>query len=354
MLGILGDMNTTHLTLIACAAIAAGGTTLSSSHRASEIRRTTFSFRESASMTEMQLTQNGEEMPDMMQMEQDRGSTRNGSFIDTTLKVEDGQRLSFDRQYVDLEQVNSMSFSGPMGDDQSNDFELSSSLNGLRVRFDLEEDEFKASYADEEEGEDEWLEGLEAELPWAAFIPEGEVEVGDSWELDAASFMQAIDFGGDLVFTDGSDDSRAGMMEPPSGDDDVEYEGSITAKLTALEDIDGVSHAVISLVIDISSVHDLTEFMAEMAANPPEDVPAGMVMPDIDLMEIETALSGEGTLSWNLAAGHLESLSVEYDTEVIETVVLSVEMGPDVMEMEQAMTFEGETSFTVEVEVTDE
>ena len=351
----MGAMKTLLTTAVVCALLGPSATELTSTHRAAEIRRTTFNFQESSSLIEMEMMQNGEEMPDMMQMEQDRGSTRTGSFVDTTLKVEEGQRLSFDREYVDLAQVNSMAFSGPMGDDQSNDSELSSSLNGVRVRFDLEVDEFKASFPDDEEGEDEWLEDLEAELPWAAFIREGEVAIGDTWELEPSSFMKALQFGGDLAFTDGSDGAHAGMSEPPSPDDDeIEYEGSITAKLTALEDVDGVSHAVTSLVIDILSVRDLTEFMAEMRANPPEDAPPGMVMPDIELMEVESALSGEGTLSWNLDAGHLRSLSVEYDTEVTESVVLSMEMGPDVMEMEQVMTFEGETSFTVEVEVTNE
>ncbi len=325
---------------------------LETKYAPTEVRRTTFSSEVTTALVEMSMIQDGEEMPSMSGFEQEMDSSRSGAFVERTHKVDGHRRLAFEREYLNIRESTSMEMTNPMGNTPiSNGHDADSQLNGIRVRFDLEEGEFVASFPEHEESEEhdeDLLEGLEAEQPWPLFLSENEVEVGDQWELTPDLIWRAIKLGGELSF-----EKEAGPMDEPSLEiDSIEFEGTITAKLAAVEDIDGSPHAEIALAFEIVAVQDLTELIANF--EPPEDAPSEMMMPDFDSMITESAYSGEATLSWNIEAGAMRSFEMEYELEYVYMMEISVEMGPELMEIEQTMISEGEGTLSVTQEVESE
>ncbi|MFT5285188.1 MAG: hypothetical protein ACI8TQ_001350 [Planctomycetota bacterium] len=331
------------ITAAALALFAPDAVLLESKHTEGEVRRTTVQYEKVTSLVEMTASQNGQEMPPMEGMEQEQSVSRTGSFVDKALKVEEGDLLVFEREYVEFQESHSMSMSGPMGS-QSNDGETESELNGKRVHFEVEDGEFVASYPEDQDGDDEWLEGLDAELPWAQFLGTGDLNVGDEWEVEPRLVWRALNPGGQLSFTD-----ENGQTGQPTIDiDEIEFDGAVKAKLVAIEDVDGAPHAQISITLEFVAISDLTELMANQEA--PEDAPAGMPMPDIDSMIFESDYTGEASLSWSIGTGAMQSFELTYEIEETQIMELSFEMGPETMSIEQMMTFEGEGSLTVSQE----
>ena len=344
--------------LIAAAAgalLAPAAHDLVSTQTVSEIRRTTFEFNESSSLVETTMLMNGEEQGGMPEMEQEKSSSRNGTLVDHTQAAEGGALLSFEREYLDLASAHSFAMTDPMGGDHSEDGEATSGLEGLRVNFVKEDGEFAASFPDDQPGDDDLLDALDAELPWADFLPGSEVDTDEGWGLEPAVIWRTLHLGGDLAF-ENEDSDEEGMMSvsPPTDLDAVSFEGDVTATLAAIEEVDGVPHARVTLAIEFTCFQDLTDSMPDMDEEAPDDAPPGMGMPDIESMELETIFDGEGTLLWNMKSGLMTSLELELEVQETQTILMNMEMGAESMEIEQIMTFEGEQVLSVGVEVENE
>jgi len=338
--------------LIAAAAGALLATTaedLQSTYRPGEVRRTEITFESSSAMIEMIMTVDGEEMGGMPDMEQSQTQNRSTTFEDVVLRAEDGELLAFDRTYAELGEETAHEFGGPMAEEFSGVATMVSDLEGLTVRFTRGDEGFVASFPDDEEGDPDLLEELTDELPWSRLLPEDAVSVDDSWEIDAEGFWLLLNAGGTVHFQ--PEEMEEGMMmagEPPL--DDIECEGRITAPLKSLEEIDGIPHANVSIDVDLSTMIDMTESAMAQHEEPPDDLPPGMEMPDVTLMEIEKSYEGEATFLWNLEENRLSSLEIELDLEETNRMEMIMDMGMGEQTMEQEMISEGEVSVAVIVE----
>lgn len=343
-------MKTLMIAAAAGALLATTAEDLQSTYRAGEVRRTEITFESSTDMIEMIVTVDGEEMGGIPDMEQSQTQSRSTTFEDEILRAEDGELLAFDRTYAELGEETAHEFGGPMAEELSGVATMVSDLEGLTVRFTRGDEGFVASFPDDEEGDPDLLEELTDELPWSRLLPEDAVSVDDSWEIDAEGFWLLLNAGGTVHFQ--PEEMEEGMMmtgEPAL--DDVDCEGRITATLKALEEIDGVPHAKVSIDVELSTLIDMTEAALARHEEPPDDLPPGMEMPDVSLMELERDYEGEATFLWNLEENRLSSLEIELDLEETSRVEMTMNMGGGEQLMEQESISEGEVSVAVTVEV---
>ncbi len=320
-------------------------------HEKGQVRRTTFSTEESREMTEMSSVMNGEEhaMPDMVHEE---SRSLAGVFVDTCLSTDSGELTGFSREYTDLAGGMSIEIDNPFGEGISEDAAGDSDLNDLTVVFALEDDGFEAKFPDDQGGDEDLLDGLTALFPWSQYLPEEAVEEDSEWELAPTLLGDTLDLGGDLGITFDEDSPFFGDDESNNEfEPDVTYDGSFTATLSGTEEVDGRTLAEITLEIDISEFADQTESMQAEVGTPPDDLPDGMMQPDIESMTVETLYEGEGTLIWDIKGGYLVSLDLELTTESTQVMSMSMDLGGEVMEMEQVMVFSGQQVFSAEVEV---
>ena len=135
--------------------------------------------------------------------------------------------------------------------------------------------------------------------------------------------------------------SVSGSMADMLGD----IEGEASAEYKGTRDVDGVLCAVIQFTLEISSAADMTEKVAETIR---EQVPEGVEV-ELDHMDVEMELQGEGTLLWNLASGHAHSLELSSAVTSLMDMGMSIDPGNGQM-MDQAV--EVEMSGSVDITIT--
>lgn len=336
-----------------CAAAALSGVSPEPHYATHEVHQTTFSVESSSTLVEMTALMNGEEGPGMPDMEREDAYSLAGQFRDTITRVDEDELAAFDRDYEQLERATSSRMSDPMMGDLDESSEEESPLDELSVHFTRGEQGFVPSFPEDSSEDEELLEGLTGPLPFAALLPDGAVDPGDEWELPASAIWDFIEPGGDLSFRDPAvqEDLPEGIMKVDASNFPAELDGDTTASLVEVKELDGVRHAVISLTIEITRFQDLTDMMGAQETGSPEDLPEGAVIPDIDSLEVEQSLEGEGTLLWNLEEGVATSLEISLDSARTEIMRLSIDMGTEAVEIEQTSVFEGELSASYDVKV---
>ena len=325
---------------------------LSVKHEKGQVRRTSFTSEEQRSLSEMSSTMNGEEQGGMDDMQHEQSYGASGVFVDRTVESVDSKRKVFDREYEELGLEMTVQITPPFGESVDEEASGESDLEGETVRFtwDADDEEFDPAFPEGEDGDEDLLDGLSAEFPWASYLPEGGVEAEDEWDIAPEVLIQTIELGGDLSLTNDQEGMLGSAMTEVSGGRTGDYGGEMTATLVGVTEVDGRAQAEISLEVDVSIVQDNTE-MARADMEQPDDLPEGAVVPDLESMMVETTYEGEGTLVWDIEGGYLVSLEFELELESIQTVQLLVEFGGQSMDIEQVMTFEGDRYMSIEVQV---
>ncbi len=251
---------------------------------------------------------------------------------DTLVSVGNGRPLELRRTFDELESEVAYS-----GDDLEEDFAYTSmsDLQGRTVRFVRAEDEddFEVEGYEEEIDED-LLDGLIEDMDLRAFLPDHEVEEGDTWEVSPAAYLAYMWPGGNLDFymeDEGEVDETSAeigelLYESMDGEATVTYAGT--------RDEDGVRVAVLELEIEV-------EAEAEVEVEEPA--------PGTQTIRLFRSVSGE--LLWNLEGGHLHSLHVDGEGGERTNYAFTVESPEgDEVEVEEGRAFEGEVSYSVTVE----
>lgn len=234
--------------------------------------------------------------------------------------------VSTDRAMDELEGVEVMDSSG------------ASELEGLDVTFtlDAEDGEWSREYDEDSLGEDAWLEDLTPGMDLSSILPEGEVAVGDSWDVPVSILGDLLRPGGtvDVSRDPGVDAPEGGVaVTVPGGPADGgwdAFEGEVVARYESIEEEDG-RRAKIVLTLELSGeldrVEDLEAEAAERGAEEEYSEAlltrslAGEIVVLWDLIG-HHALSAEGTLTgestfnaaWTINAGQME-LDLEYEEE---------------------------------------
>ena len=338
--------------ILLCVALLSGHShDLAPKHEQGQVRRTSYSFEARRSLTGRSSIVNGEEHPGREGVRQEQTYSAKGVLVDRTVRVDDSTLMVFDREYEELELNLSVEVDDPFGADTDEEVSGESDLEGATVRFTREDDEFAAEFPEGEAGDEELLDGLTAEFPWADYLPEEDVDEKDGWEIAPEVLFRTFDLGGDMSLRTDDEGPLDSAMKEVSADSDGDYGGDMSATLVSVSEVDGRVQAEISIEVDVFLLQDRTEITRAQMAEEPDDLPEGMAVPELHSMEEETLYEGEGTLIWDVEGGYLVSLELELEFEATQTLQLSLELAGQSLEIERITTFEGDRSISIEVQV---
>jgi hypothetical protein len=116
--------------------------------------------------------------------------TRHVVQVDEYLEKADGRPTRVRRTFADVSFEGEASFG-----DQSRELERESPFDGIVMELAVDEDgDVEVEVTDGVAPDDELLEGHHPDLALDAFLPESEVDAGDSWELDGDQIARALGF----------------------------------------------------------------------------------------------------------------------------------------------------------------
>lgn len=183
--------------------------------------------------------------------------SRRSEHVDRVLEHSDGRPLRVQRSFEELEGSSTMQFA-----DDYRESEADCPLAGVTLEIEVDEDgEVEVTVVEGDEPDDErLLEGHVPTLALDALLPEGELEAGESWDLEQDAILTALGFeaaralfpaprredrGGERGGRRGGGrgDSLAPMFE------NMELEGSATLE-EGTEEHDGLECVVLSIEIE--------------------------------------------------------------------------------------------------------
>jgi len=251
-------------------------------------------------------------------------------FTDEYLAVDGGRGTRVARTFDTLEDSSTQTVSMPDGEGGEEVAEGESELTGTTIVFSWDEDEeaYTSAFGEDEEADEDLLEGLEGDADFLFMFPGEEVEIGDSWEVEAAVFTLISSPSGDLKID----------SEDEADDDDEfgeQFEDNLSGEFdVTLESIeDGVAKVVFEGVVD-------TEI--ELERETPEDAPEGLELQQ----SFEFSFDVSGTLLWNMEEGIAISMELEADVEMNTSNIQT--MGEQ--SLKQVQYFEGEYTATATFE----
>ena len=295
----------------------------------------TFATSTSAELDDMTFEMGGEELELPEIPEINIRSTETIVFEDTYDAVADGRPTQLTRAFSELDRSRNETFPGEGGELTDNDIEETSELTDTVVVFTWDEDdeEYTAAFDEDADGDEELLEGLWCDADVLGFLPDGEVEEGDTWEVDVEHYTIFFSPSGDLTFLDQDGNSSRDEI-----DEEIEesLDGEIECELESVED----GLAMISVTIEVEGSGDTEQ---ELEGD------GEMVDGGTATRAVEVESEYEGTLVWDLRAGHMVSFELvgESEVSISEGVTLDITTG-DTFEQVQTMYFTSET----EIEVT--
>ncbi len=334
------------LTLVVAAGLVAAraprGTRLSLKRESGLEQRKTFTSAREFEMQDFSMTVlvDDEEQPTMPSVpEVTVQQSLTVEFIDSFDSVEDGQVTGFTRTFETLSGTYHQEVSAEGVDDEEEDTELSSPFADTAIVFtwDADDESFEAAFSEESTGDDELLAGLAALSDFSVFLPDDEVEPGDTWEVGAAAYEQLFHPVGEVRLrredaNEAQDEITAELRE--------NAEGGAKCEFVEVREEDDVQVAVVRVVLEIE-----TQGGAEFSDTTPWDAEA-------ELSEAVTvSIEMEGELLWNLAAGHLHSCSLDGEAEFAQTLgqSFSTPDGRDI-QTSRSSTFAGPIRIDASVE----
>lgn len=311
----------------------------------------TKTFNQTTEMTidDMVMVMNGQEMPpEMMPSDLETSTKMTIVVTDSYEGVDEGRPGKVSRTYDELASTTAFSASmpAPIGE-MDEEMDGGSELEGLTVNFtwDGESEDFIASFAEENEDEDEaLLDDLWEDMDLRGLLPSGGVSEGDSWRIDLETLPHVLAPGGNLKILPDEVNDMMGMG--PGGDFSNmagmmgEFEGTATGTYQGARDMDGREVGVIALQFAVHSAADITDMLME-AMDSMDVENLGEMEMDFDSADVEMGFDGEGELLWDLAGGHFHSIELELDMEFAMDMVMSMSMMGQDMDMEQSMEMSG-------------
>lgn len=216
-------------------------------------------------------------------------------FVDEYVAVEDGAAIEIVRTFETLADSSNQTSTGPDGEPFEEESEGESELEGKSVRFkwDGDTEEYDISFAEDDEDADaSLLDGLMADADFLMLLPGEDIEVGDSWEIEALAVDGMMNPSGDLKII--SEDDEEGDDFDQQFRDNIE--GELEGTLVSIED--GVAKIAIKGEITSNVTKD----------GAPDDAPDGM---DIEMSQLfEMTYEAEGELLWDMERGIAKSLTI--------------------------------------------
>ncbi|MBI5363344.1 MAG: hypothetical protein HZA53_09200 [Planctomycetes bacterium] len=220
---------------------------------------------------------------------------------DKYVKCADGKIVELLRTFDEL------TLKTEMGDESKEDADLGA-FAGKTARFnwDAEKKEYVKSWV-EAKADDEALAGLHPDADITCLLPDAKVKEGDTWKVKGEA-LTGLFFPGGMFPAGAEEDSGSNV-------DGEALLAELEKKLQALEVTctykgaheDGKKElGEIAFQFDGSVELDLAKLIEEAIAEDAEE------MPDFE-MKSSMKMKGEGTLLWDVAAGHLHSMKMNAD-----------------------------------------
>lgn len=317
------------------------------------LKKTITSTSEMA-MDEMNLVVDGQEMDQGGDMEMEMSQSQTLVIIDNYAEVGTDQPIKLSRTFETISDDSTRAMSHPMMGDNETEASGESELEGKTVVFqwDAEDGDYVVKYAEGSEADEELLAGLVEDVDLRAFLPDGEVAEGASWNVEAEAMRVVLAPGGNLhISQDTSGEDMFGSGPEPSMAEMLgDLEGKVTCTLEGMRDEGGTPVAAIKLAIEVTSTNDLAEFLAEQIAN--QEKPEGMdIEMDIESMDIEFQFEAEGSLLWNVEKGIAHSMTLEGDIGLTTDTAMAMAFMGQEQTIEQSMIMAGSTQMSMAFEV---
>lgn len=268
---------------------------------------------------------------------------------DRFVELREGAPKKLRRTFDKVGQKSTVDVENPMID-QTTEVPYRSALQGKEVIFtwNAEEEEYATAFPDDE-GDKELLEGLHEDLDLRGFLPDGEVEEGEEWEVDPVVLAEVLAPGGDLKLVPEEVEMAGGMNPTDTGMGDFSswfsegLEGSVKARFEGTrETASGVKVGEITIEVDITSAVDMTEKSQERLER--AELPAHVEEIEITSSDLQLALESEGTLLWNLEAGCALSFELKGEFELSADTTMEISAQGIVLQLETVMDFSGTLS----------
>ena len=267
--------------------------------KGSQVRKV-FESRAELEMIELSVSMNGEPLPagalgDASMLVEESVEV---TFVDRYVEVADGRPLKLKRSFESLAKHSTLETTLP--GQEPEDKQSSSDLEGETVVFDWDADEEQYSAEPDEDSnvDAELLGRLEEDADMRAFLPDGEVEVDESWDLDTLALVYALDPGGDLgLDADKEEDERELddlLRENTTGDAKATFAGT--------REEGGTTVAVIRFEGELRSEGEITTLEGSEQS-------------------IEVRMDVKGVLLWDLEHGHMHTFEADMEStlDVIES-----------------------------------
>ncbi|HTF90320.1 MAG TPA: hypothetical protein VK843_18030 [Planctomycetota bacterium] len=249
-------------------------------------------------------------------------------FSDTIEAIEHGEPAKIVRHFTKISSMRSRTMKQPDEEALEEESALESELEGKSVVFAREGSSWTAKWAEESDADEKLLKGLEAEVDFRSFLPDKEVSVDDSWELEASTFLNFVRPGGHLSRkAEGEDAARVNAREAMLDDS---IEGKCTATYRGTREEAGVKVGVIALV-------------AEVTLHSSEDIDNGEA--GVGESKLQLSYKLEGEILWDVKGGFARSAALSGSLELTQTHHVTAKSSEGEHEFEQVMTFSGETSY---------
>lgn len=282
------------------------------------------------------------------------GATNKAAFsveiTDQILAAADGKPSRFMRTYGTVETEASIEDFEAGDGMEMRDGSGSSDLVGASVLFDRDADteEWKRSYDEDSAGDADWLDDLDVDMDLAGVLPEGDVAVGDTWEVPVSLLDALLRPGGEIDVRDDDDEGApegAVAIQVPSASDFGrwgELDGTIEATYAELVEEDGPRIARIVLEIDVEGDIDIADELTESSADRGAEE-------DYAEAQLTRVLAGKITIDWDLTAGRFASIegTLEGTSEFYAAWTLSVQG----MDLDLAVDREGEFEYEISASI---
>ncbi len=297
------------------------------------------SFETTFYLDDLTMSVDGQEMP----AEAMGGAMEEGILVNATIgvtdeyvKIAEGRALTLLRTFDELTLE-----AGP--ESEAENVDEFSELEDATVQFQWDEDEgeYITSYHGDEEGDEELLENLDIDMDLLALLPDDEVAVDDTWEIKGEG-LESIFFPGGMPGITTPDEEGAEEMAALFKEElEAQFEEAfddfvIRCKYVGSREEDEIEVGEITFDYEGQASIDLSELIQAAI-----DLQAGEMGVEADVVAtIDLEFEGEGTLLWNLAAGHVASFDMKGDI----TVLADVEADIDAMGESHSMVMSAEVS----------
>jgi hypothetical protein len=238
---------------------------------------------------------------------------------DEYIKVADGRPLELVRHFVEWDEETTDE--QPEGEDG----DVFGRVLGTRVKFLWNEDdeEYEASFVGDEEGDEDDLAKLEEDMDLRMFLPDDDVDEGDSWSVPLEALLRALNPGRSIAL-ENEDLPEEIMAMFTDALEDAEIECTFTETRADGE----IELAVIELTANVSASLDLSDMIPDLMA---DGAPEGFEI-DCETFSVDISIPLVGELLWNSASGHVHALELSADATA--EIELAGTMGPPGMGFE--------------------